>query len=261
MNCLNCQIPLDGKYCKNCGQKTNTKRLSPKHFVEHDLIHGVLHLDRGLPRTLKEIFLRPGGVAQDYIKGRRKKYYNFFYLLLLIVGAYLFLRSFEINPSEVVKSVAEENSSSKKPIELGPFFKKNTKFIIFLYIPILALAGSLIFRKLKLNLLEWSIPAVISVIGSNLFNLVVKGSNIIQEIAGVSHENIFFRIFELIFLLSVFLFPLVTFAQFIKGNYSSLGKVWRLLTFYLLALLIMTILLATLMFIKGQGLDANTYTF
>ena len=88
MICKNCGENTigKGKYCHGCGQKSRTHRLTFKHFIEHDIIHGVLHLDRGLPLTLKEIFTRPGGVAMDYIEGKRKKYYNFFYLLLLIIG-------------------------------------------------------------------------------------------------------------------------------------------------------------------------------
>ncbi|WP_071840008.1 DUF3667 domain-containing protein [Sediminibacterium salmoneum] len=76
--CLNCESQTIGKYCHNCGQKTDTKRLDFIHFISHDLIHGVFHFDKGLPLTVKELIVRPGKVARNYIQGKRISYYNFF---------------------------------------------------------------------------------------------------------------------------------------------------------------------------------------
>ena len=42
-----------------------------KHFVMHDLLHGVWHLEKGILFTLKETIIRPGQAALDYIKGKR----------------------------------------------------------------------------------------------------------------------------------------------------------------------------------------------
>src|SRR5690606_36523782 len=84
--CLNCQQPASGKYCSNFGQKTDTHRITLKHFLAHDLLHGFWHLDRGILFTVKEAIVRPGKAALDYISGKRVRYYNVFYLSLLLIA-------------------------------------------------------------------------------------------------------------------------------------------------------------------------------
>ncbi|MBD1429705.1 DUF3667 domain-containing protein [Sphingobacterium litopenaei] len=87
--CLNCHKEIHGKYCSHCGQSADTHRLSLSHFIAHDVVHGVFHLDKGLLFTIKQVLTRPGYAAMDYIAGKRKSYYNFFYLIF-IIGRVLF---------------------------------------------------------------------------------------------------------------------------------------------------------------------------
>lgn len=84
--CLNCTTEIDGKFCSECGQKSDTHRITAKHFFMHDLLHGVLHVDKGIPFTLKQLFIRPGFAARDYISGKRVQYYNVFYLMFIVLG-------------------------------------------------------------------------------------------------------------------------------------------------------------------------------
>ena len=88
--CLNCNFDVDNKFCPSCGQKTDTHRIVMKHFVMHDLLHGVWHLEKGILFTLKETIIRPGQAALDYINGKRVRYYNVFYLALLVIGLNIF---------------------------------------------------------------------------------------------------------------------------------------------------------------------------
>lgn len=55
INCLNCNSKIDGKFCSNCGQNTETHRLSFPHFLLHDIIHGTFHLDKGILFTIKKV--------------------------------------------------------------------------------------------------------------------------------------------------------------------------------------------------------------
>lgn len=79
---MNCSEPVSKKFCPNCGQKTDTHRITFKHFILHDILHGVWHFERGILFTLKEAIIRPGNAALDYISGKRVRYYNVFYLIL-----------------------------------------------------------------------------------------------------------------------------------------------------------------------------------
>lgn len=99
-NCLNCGHELVHKFCAYCGQKADTHHITVKHFITHDLAHGVFHLDKGILFTIKEAFTRPGKAALDYINAKRISYYNIFYLILLLVGLNLLVQHYiiELNP-------------------------------------------------------------------------------------------------------------------------------------------------------------------
>lgn len=239
MICKNCGDNTKGKYCHNCSQKTNTKRLTVKHFLTHDLIHGMFHLDRGLPKTILAILIRPGKVALDYIYGKRKKYYNFFYLLLLIIGLYIFIQSFIQVDDFGVKAVDESGKKLTEGIPVSDFIQNNKKVVIFSWIPVLALAGFIVFRRLKFTFVEFLIPAIIAIIGCNLFNIL---SILLTQLSSKFQlqDTLESSLQLLIYLLniSIFIFPIFTFSQTTNGLYSTLGKIWRMLAFYLLAVII-----------------------
>jgi hypothetical protein len=162
-SCLNCDTKIIGKFCHNCSQKSNTQRLGIKHFIQHDIIHGAFHLDKGLPLTLKEIILRPAAVAHNYIQGKRVRYYNFFYLTLVIIGFTLLLQSFMDKPS-----FRNNNPTYLKSLN---FARENIKFILLSFIPFFAISSRIVYRKVKLNFAEHSIIASICLIYFLLFNL------------------------------------------------------------------------------------------
>jgi hypothetical protein len=88
-NCLNCEADLytGFKYCAKCGQKAETHRLS-FHDLGHEALHYFTHADKGVLFLVRELAIRPGKVAREYVAGKRQKYFkpvNFF----LLVGAIL----------------------------------------------------------------------------------------------------------------------------------------------------------------------------
>lgn len=81
--CLNCGSPLAGPYCEQCGQRAHVHRTL--HAFVHDLLHGVLHFEGKLWRTLPAIALRPGKMTREYIEGKRAKYISPIALYLFVV--------------------------------------------------------------------------------------------------------------------------------------------------------------------------------
>lgn len=72
-SCINCGRAVDvpgQKFCPQCGQPTPAHRID-WHFLGHELEHSVLHMDRGILYSLKQLMLRPGTLLRDYIDGRR----------------------------------------------------------------------------------------------------------------------------------------------------------------------------------------------
>ncbi|HEX8747571.1 MAG TPA: DUF3667 domain-containing protein [Pyrinomonadaceae bacterium] len=75
--CLNCGANLNGEYCHRCGQKRNHRHeFSVKHFFGH-LLHEITHLDSNkILKTLRDLIIRPGLLAAEYLAGRKGRYIN-----------------------------------------------------------------------------------------------------------------------------------------------------------------------------------------
>lgn len=71
-DCLNCGAPLTGPHCTQCGQRAVIHR--SLKAIAHDLMHGVLHLDGKLWRTLPLLAWKPGDLTRRYIAGERAKF-------------------------------------------------------------------------------------------------------------------------------------------------------------------------------------------
>ncbi|TGD59821.1 DUF3667 domain-containing protein [Flavobacterium humi] len=156
-HCLNCHQEVLGKFCYDCGQKTDTHRITFKHFVLHDILHGVWHFEKGILFTIKEALIRPGKGSLDYISGKRVKYYNVFYLLLVLIGLNIFLSHYyDVFSSKYLNIVFEKESDES---ELDRFLSEHAKLIIFSIVPLFALNSFLVFRRKRLNFSEHFIIA------------------------------------------------------------------------------------------------------
>lgn len=70
--CLNCGTTLIGPHCHVCGQSGHVHQSLAA--IGHDLMHGVLHLDGKLWRTLPMLAIRPGQLSRRYIDGQRARF-------------------------------------------------------------------------------------------------------------------------------------------------------------------------------------------
>jgi hypothetical protein len=70
-NCSNCSDALTGKYCSNCGQPAKVKRIDG-HYIVHEMEH-ILHFERGILFTIKELLIRPGQNIRDFIGENRSR--------------------------------------------------------------------------------------------------------------------------------------------------------------------------------------------
>ena len=83
--CLNCGAQLVGSHCHHCGQEAHLHRTVGAFL--HDLMHGVLHLDGKIWRTLPMLVLRPGHLTREYIDGKRRSHVSPMALFLFSVFA------------------------------------------------------------------------------------------------------------------------------------------------------------------------------
>ena len=99
--CLNCGTRLIGAHCHACGQKAHLHRTLGAFM--HDLLHGALHFEGKVWRTLPELLVRPGRLTRRYIDGKRATYVSPMALFLFVI--FLMFAVFQLaglsNPSAV----------------------------------------------------------------------------------------------------------------------------------------------------------------
>ncbi|HTN45959.1 MAG TPA: DUF3667 domain-containing protein [Flavipsychrobacter sp.] len=71
MNCKNCNEEVNLNYCPNCGQPVHLKRISG-HYILHEVEH-VLHLEKGIFYTIRELLIRPGESIRHFVRENRNR--------------------------------------------------------------------------------------------------------------------------------------------------------------------------------------------
>jgi hypothetical protein len=230
--CLNCGAELLGKYCSICGQKSDTQRISLRHFIFHDVLHGTLHLEKGMLFTAKQTLLRPGMAALDCISGKRVNYYNIFYFILLLIGLNILLThyyneiAFRINPSRVITLRTNEAGMSIREI-----FSKYGKSFIFALVPVTALNSFLLFKIKKLNYSEHFIISGMLLLGVFLITTLVLIFSF-SVFLGIS-ANYIDLLHKLLPLLIIF-YILFGYWNAFRKDYSMFGFGYRMLIFSIL---------------------------
>jgi hypothetical protein len=70
-NCKNCNAEINLNYCANCGQPSSLKRIDA-HYITHEIEH-VLHFERGILYTVRELLTSPGQNVKNYISENRSR--------------------------------------------------------------------------------------------------------------------------------------------------------------------------------------------
>lgn len=81
--CLNCGTDLTGPFCHQCGQHAHVHRTLTAFF--HDFLHGWLHFEGKIWRTLPLLAWKPGELTRRYIEGRRARFISPIALFLFCV--------------------------------------------------------------------------------------------------------------------------------------------------------------------------------
>jgi Protein of unknown function (DUF3667) len=164
IKCINCGQAIENNFCSHCGQRSSVRRIT---FREgwNDFWARIYGFDGMFPRTLRDLTIRPGKVAELFIEGNRARYYGPVGYFFLMITLYLLILSLlDINLIDYTKTVTkydfapqlEKGSGKEEMIQtLFKFINDNIKIISFTLIPLQAIAAKYIFfRKEKYNFLE-----------------------------------------------------------------------------------------------------------
>lgn len=87
MICLNCGNRFKGNFCPHCGQSAKTKRLRLSEMMKNS-IAPFLGGDNRFVRSCRDLFVRPGIMARNYLVGKRMRYYHPLQLYVYLLTAY-----------------------------------------------------------------------------------------------------------------------------------------------------------------------------
>jgi len=233
-DCLNCAAPVTQNYCANCGQKSTTHRYSIKHFLEHDFIHGVWHVDKGILFTLKCLFTRPGHSVREFIQGKRVPYFSFVTLILLILTV-----------SGLIAPYTHGNMSDLMPQgsrsmmnDLEKFISGHPKLVLIIAIPVYSFFSFICFGKAKLNFSEHLVLNSNRIIVELIIGLFVAALTIFYK----NTKVLVFLYFGVLSFFGLF-YSIWFYYQFFSGfNYSKKALLFRSIlvpaSYYVLSFLI-----------------------
>ena len=94
--CTDCGAATSGNFCANCGQPTHVHR-TLLHLGE-ELLHGVMHFDARIWRTLPLLWLNPGRLTREWVEGKRSRYVSPLAIFLFTLFVMFFALSFMPHP-------------------------------------------------------------------------------------------------------------------------------------------------------------------
>lgn len=130
-------------------------RFTVKEYF-HKFVHTFTHVDRGMIYLARELFLRPGIVAREYISGKRVKYFSpLQYLVILVaVSTFITLNFDLLGPKLDPAKFQTGDHQLKFQAGMSQFFYKYFNIILFVSVPLVAFFSWLFFRKSGFNFAE-----------------------------------------------------------------------------------------------------------
>ncbi|MEP3227135.1 MAG: DUF3667 domain-containing protein [Parasphingorhabdus sp.] len=117
--CLNCKAIVTGSFCSNCGQPLHIHRSIAA--IWHDLLHGVLHFEGKIWRTLPMLAFKPGQLTRRYIRGERSGFVSpmalFLFSIFLMFAVFAFIGTNNIKLPEDATYVENLEIQDAKLIE------------------------------------------------------------------------------------------------------------------------------------------------
>jgi hypothetical protein len=149
MNCTNCNTTVTSNYCPDCGQPAKLKRING-HYIQHEIEH-VLHFERGLLYTIRELFLRPGQQVRTYLLTNRSRLVKPIIFLLITSLIYSVCSSFFHTEEGYVNYTGAKQSATAAIFRWMQAHYGYANILMGIFI---ALWTKLFFRKYPFNFFE-----------------------------------------------------------------------------------------------------------
>lgn len=109
--CANCETPVQGPYCHNCGQLAEGFHRSIGHLIVEGF-ESFFHFDGRLFQTLPKLALKPGLLTREYLDGHRAAQIPPLRLFLVVLLILFFVGGLKLGDGEANVHVAKPGEVS-----------------------------------------------------------------------------------------------------------------------------------------------------
>ncbi|MDF2474717.1 MAG: hypothetical protein K0S24_200 [Sphingobacterium sp.] len=148
-NCKSCKIAINSNFCPNCGHPAVLKRIDA-HYIAHEIEH-VLHFERGILYTIRELITTPGKNVRHYISENRSRLVKPIIFIIVTSLIYSILSHFFHIEDKYISYYESQHSTTSTMFLWIQAHYGYANIIIGIFI---ALWAKLFFKKYGFNLFE-----------------------------------------------------------------------------------------------------------
>lgn len=154
ITCKNCGTGITSKFCPDCGQPATLKRIDA-HYITHEIEH-VLHFERGILYTVRELMTAPGKNVQNYISENRSRLVKPIIFVIVTSLVYSIIAHFFHTEERYLQSIDSHGIESKLVITSNIFrwLQGHYGYANIIMGFFIALWTKLFFKKYGYNLFE-----------------------------------------------------------------------------------------------------------
>ena len=154
ITCKNCGTDITSKFCPDCGQPAMLKRIDA-HYITHEIEH-VLHFERGILYTIRELVTAPGKNVQNYISENRSRLVKPIIFVIVTSLVYSIIAHFFHTEEQYMQSIDNHDIGSELIITTNIFrwMQDHYGYANIIMGVFIAFWTKLFFRKYDYNLFE-----------------------------------------------------------------------------------------------------------
>jgi len=239
-NCKNCNEPIGGKFCSNCGQPAELRRID-NYYLIHE-IRDFFFANKGMLYTVKKVLVSPGKSVRSFLAEDRHRFvkpitFLFITSLIFTFANYLFNFGQDAYGLDFEKGTMVYRIYDWLAIRYPAYGSILTGLIIAFFV-------KLLFRKADYNLLE------IFILICFISGIIALSLAIVAIIQGVTQWSILFAFSQITAIYLVW-----AIGQFYnQPQFSKRKKVWNYVKAFF-ALIVGSMVFVILIVIIGTIID------